>query len=189
MKTYSQAGQDLFVINVLKQKQNGIFLDIGCNDPYKINNTYLLETEYNWNGISIDYQHQDYSKRRCKFVQDDALKIDYISLLKENNLSNVIDYLSLDIDDLTLSCLVSLPLKEYKFRVITIEHDAYRLGEMLRTPMRAVLKDNGYQLICSNVCANLEYEDWWVHPSYVNVSEIEHLMCDRTDFKQIINKF
>jgi hypothetical protein len=31
--TFSQAYQDLFVINTLNNKQNGYFLEIGSNDP------------------------------------------------------------------------------------------------------------------------------------------------------------
>ena len=42
-KTYSQAGQDLFVMNILNYIKNGYFIDIGCNDPDIGNNTRLLE--------------------------------------------------------------------------------------------------------------------------------------------------
>ena len=52
MESYSQCGQDLFVINLLN-KDNGTFLDLGCYLPKKINNTYLLETK-GWKGVSID---------------------------------------------------------------------------------------------------------------------------------------
>ena len=38
MESYSQCGQDLFVINLLN-KDNGTFLDLGCYLPKKINNT------------------------------------------------------------------------------------------------------------------------------------------------------
>ena len=41
--SYSQAAQDLFVLKVLNYRSNGIFLEIGSNDPIRINNTYLLE--------------------------------------------------------------------------------------------------------------------------------------------------
>ena len=44
--TYSQAGQDLFVSSILKQKNDGYFLEIGSNHPIQHNNTYLLEKKY-----------------------------------------------------------------------------------------------------------------------------------------------
>jgi len=51
-----QSRQDKFVVNVLKEKRNGYFLEIGSNHPIKINNTYVLEKNYNWKGIMIDYK-------------------------------------------------------------------------------------------------------------------------------------
>ena len=37
-----QAEQDKFVLNVLNNKKNGYFLEIGSNHPININNSYLL---------------------------------------------------------------------------------------------------------------------------------------------------
>lgn len=55
----SQAGQDLFVIAMTQGKQQGTWLEIGCGDPIRSNNTYLLEKRLAWNGISIDTQRMD----------------------------------------------------------------------------------------------------------------------------------
>ena len=52
---YSQAQQDVFILNILKGKQNGYFVELGSNDPIVINNTFLLETHFNWKGIMIEY--------------------------------------------------------------------------------------------------------------------------------------
>jgi len=54
MKSYSQNSQDLFVYSVL-QKNNGYFLEIGSNHPIIHNNTYLLENNFNWKGLLIEY--------------------------------------------------------------------------------------------------------------------------------------
>ena len=51
----SQSGQDKFILSVLKNKKNGYFLEIGSNDPILINNTYILEKDYNWKGIMVEY--------------------------------------------------------------------------------------------------------------------------------------
>ena len=51
IKFYGQAEQDKFVLNMLNNKENGYFLEIGSNDPIHINNTYILEKDYNWKGI------------------------------------------------------------------------------------------------------------------------------------------
>ena len=39
---FSQACQDKFILNVLKEKKNGFFLEIGSNHPININNTYSI---------------------------------------------------------------------------------------------------------------------------------------------------
>ncbi len=54
---YSQFGQDLFVLDTLKDIQNGVFVDVGGNDPIKGSNTYLLEQK-GWTGIAIEPQEK-----------------------------------------------------------------------------------------------------------------------------------
>lgn len=56
----SQAGQDLFAVAMTQGKQAGTWLEIGCGDPIRSNNTYLLEKRLGWNGISIDLQRMDH---------------------------------------------------------------------------------------------------------------------------------
>tara|TARA_Y100000389_G_C17418738_1_gene495344 strand:+ start:515 stop:1249 length:735 start_codon:yes stop_codon:yes gene_type:complete len=54
--TYSQVGQDINIIDYFKKKENGYFIDIGATNGIDINNTYLLEKKYGWNGICIEPQ-------------------------------------------------------------------------------------------------------------------------------------
>jgi hypothetical protein len=50
---YSYAGIDALVVNIFKNKNKGIYVDIGCGHPIKNNNTYLLNKK-GWTGINID---------------------------------------------------------------------------------------------------------------------------------------
>jgi len=52
--SYSQDGQEQFVIEYLKGLRNGYFLDIGAYDGIEFSNTFMLETEYNWNGLLVE---------------------------------------------------------------------------------------------------------------------------------------
>jgi FkbM family methyltransferase len=52
--SYSQIGQDLEVIKSYNNKENGFFIEIGASDGIKFSNTYLLETQYKWNGICCE---------------------------------------------------------------------------------------------------------------------------------------
>lgn len=49
--SYSQIFQDLLVLYLLRQKKNGQFIEIGVGNGTDLSNTYLLEKNYNWNGI------------------------------------------------------------------------------------------------------------------------------------------
>ena len=50
--SYSLTGIDLIVDYIFK-KENGIYIDVGCNHPIYSNNTYLLNRK-GWHGINID---------------------------------------------------------------------------------------------------------------------------------------
>lgn len=50
---YSQCGQDMFINLLFGNKKEGFFLDIGGNDPVKINNTYYFEKN-GWNGLAFE---------------------------------------------------------------------------------------------------------------------------------------
>lgn len=67
------------------------------------------------------------TKKENQCINDDALKLDYSEILKANEFPKVIDYLLLDIDPAinTFNCLLRIPFEEYRFRVITFEHDLY----------------------------------------------------------------
>lgn len=54
MKKFSKEGQELWVLEVLKNKRNGFFVDIGAGDGIQGSNSYLLEKEFGWNGICVD---------------------------------------------------------------------------------------------------------------------------------------
>ena len=52
-KSYSMDGEDIFIINYFKNKNNGFYIDVGCYHPLHRNNTFLLHKN-GWSGINID---------------------------------------------------------------------------------------------------------------------------------------
>ena len=48
ISNYSQAGQDLFALELFGK--NGTYIDVGSGEPKIGNNTYSLEVENNWKG-------------------------------------------------------------------------------------------------------------------------------------------
>ncbi len=197
MKSYSQAGQDLFVYHINNGKI-GKFLDLGCSLPKKINNTYLLELS-GWDGISLDIQdfNQQWKERNSLFIQTDCLNIDYNQLLNNHYSDKVIDYLTLDMEGCgdRFKLLQKVFESEYSFKIITIEHDSY-LGENFikneKIPQRDFLKSKGYKLVCSDIShikdPNLYFEDWWVNPQYFDEEKISLWESDKTSCDKIFDK-
>lgn len=51
--TYSQFGEDRFLQEHFKSKQNGFFVDVGAYHPRQFSNTYLLYKK-GWRGVNVD---------------------------------------------------------------------------------------------------------------------------------------
>ena len=175
---YSQIYQDMFTLSMHNGKNYGTYLEIGAGDYKYGNNTYLLEKEFDWSGISIDFNKAHVETfnniRKNKCLCKDATKIDYIKLLNENYESTNIDYLQLDCDppNITFDILTKIPFNNYKFGVITYEHDYYNDNTgNYREKSRDFLKEKGYKLIAGNISSyedKCPFEDWWVHPELVD---------------------
>jgi hypothetical protein len=174
---WSQVAQDKFVFLVLygicDKEGPGTYLEIGAAQPDLFNNTFFLEKELGWKGISIeivfDYVKDWKQKRVNPLLIQDALEVDYSKLLKD--FPNEIDYLSLDVDDTYVEVLKKIPFERYKFKVITIEHDAYRFGDIYRNLEREFLQQRGYRLMVRNILDWVgQFEDWWVHESLLKNS-------------------
>jgi len=50
---YSQFGEDQVLLELFKDKSNGLYVDVGAHHPYRYSNTYLLHKK-GWHGINID---------------------------------------------------------------------------------------------------------------------------------------
>jgi len=198
MSFHSDAGQDQFVANIFKFKKNGYFVDIGSCQAVCANNTFFFES-LNWNGICVEYNpahNESYKSRSCHYINDDALKLNYSQIFKNLNFPQSIDYLSLDIDELSFDLLQKLPHENYRFKVITIEHDAYHLGDSFRKKQRDFLNSLNYELIIGNVFlqqdgypASSPFEDWWVDPKEFDKDYINKIKSEDIYPAQIMLKF
>lgn len=163
MKSYSQIGQDLYVMEKLNNKTEGYYIEIGAYDPIHLSNTKLLE-ENNWNGLSfdiVDISSAWYLSRKNKFICSDATSFDFKTCFIENNVPENVDYISIDIDEATMQFLKQFPFDKYRFKVITLEHDQYRFGKKVRDEMREILTKYNYKLDRPDI-GSPSYEDWWL---------------------------
>lgn len=193
---YSQTSQDLFALGLNNYKKNGTWLDIGCSCPREANNTYLLE-KYGWSGINIDireFENLWAKERKTPFIPNNALDIDYKSLLSQYYKTTTIDYLSLDIDDASFKVLKMLPLDLYKFNFITIEHDIYDVypkNKDRKEEQKHYLINNGYTLLIENLSykdsAIRPYEDWFVSAEIAEKLPIRLANILHTDALSVFN--
>ena len=189
---YGQLCQDLFAYLMLERKPNGYFVDFGCRDPFKTNNTWFLEQNLNWQGISVyivDYSDL-WQQRSCPFIQANALTVDTRKMFEENNVPKIIDYLTHDLEGNgdRYRGLINIPFDDYEFKVITIEHDAYRGYHLTeREPQRRFLTSKGYELVASNVKSHAGdvQEDWWVNPKFISREIYKSFLSESQKFKHI----
>jgi hypothetical protein len=181
---FSQVCQDLFVLSTLNGKKNGTYLEIGSAHSFHNSNTALLETKFEWHGIGVEMKpelaNMHARERKNKVLCENALKINYEQLLKDNFNENIIDYLQLDIEPSsnTFEALLLIPFDKYKFRIITYEHDHYvDMTRSYREKSRRYLRGMGYTLIFNDIAPieGCSFEDWWVMEELINPSIIQSL--------------
>jgi FkbM family methyltransferase len=109
MNTYSQVEQDLWVLEMLNKKKRGYFLDLGAYDGINLSNTYLLEKEYEWDGLLVEGHPTTYNQ-----------------LIKTRNKEKCLNYLITDQDGIgyisEISCSGSVISNSgHKVETITLE--------------------------------------------------------------------
>ena len=176
-RNYAESFQDIAVLTLLQGKRQGIYLEIGAGYPLYGNNTYLLESKFDWRGLALDLNIESIERyfrdRTNPGILRDGTQVDYQYLLQSSNMPVVIDYLQLDCDpaNVTYEILTRIPFDLYKFAVITYEHDHYRDPvNSFKDKSRMFLQSKGYELLITNVGSteNKDFEDWWIHPELVN---------------------
>jgi hypothetical protein len=180
-----RSNQEEFVLSLLDNKKNGYYVELGAFHSKNGSNTYRLENEFDWSGVSFEIVpelHKEVSEnRKNPCILGDATKFNYINYFEENNFPKQIDYLQVDIDAgyamdgrpagsayTTLHGLLAVPLNSYRFTVITFEHDAnmYWRNIVTRDVQREILDSLGYSLVVRS-----ESEDWWVDPTAVSLQD------------------
>ena len=183
--SFSEAGQESFVINILDGKKNGYFVEIGAYHSTLASNTYILENNYNFKGVGLEIDSaraDEYNlNRKNPCIKSDAMKFDYRSYLAANNFPSQIDYLQVDIEPAlnTFRALLRIMSTGYRFSIITFEHDGFRnhRNKIIRKIAKTYLRIRGYILVVANVSnpkAPLHYyEDWYLDSKIFSKSFIK----------------
>ena len=187
--SYSEANQESFVLAMTQNKKFGFYVEIGASHPTKNSNTYLLETQFQWTGLSIEIRKSDCENfnlvRKNKCVEADAKKFNYKKYFKENNFPKKFDYLQLDVEPAynTFFTLLKFPLYTYKPLVITFEHDKYINNKnwIIQILAFCYLSVFGYKRLVKNVIPKNDFqsykvfEDWYIKAKRQDVKFYRHL--------------
>lgn len=189
---HSQAFQDMFVLTMLDGKRDGRYLEIGSNDPIVLNNTCLLERQFGWEGISLEYQAplvDAFNTQRSNVCYEcDAQIFDWYGALRRKRWSGQIDYLSVDCEpaQITFNAMKNVPFDICRFSVITYEHDVYHDDCGAREWSREYFNSLGYQLVVSDLCnGGNPYEDWYVDPDVVPVERWSPFVASMVEAKDL----
>ena len=171
---YSQSGQDQFAYNI--SGINGIYLEIGAHHPIVNSNTYKLEVECGWKGLSVEFDKsfqkswEECTERANDVIWDDAFKVEFEYELKKRKISKKkINYLSCDIEppENTLKILKKLIKLGLNFDFISFEHDKYNSGDKFEILSNEFLISSGYKIAVKDVYSRLKknkvYETWFVN--------------------------
>ena len=191
-QNFSESYQDMFILTMLNGKKNGTYLEIGAGNPYYGNNTALLEKQFSWTGISLDVDQQFVEafarERKNLCVLKDATTVNYDKFLSGVGMGKDIDYLQLDCDppEVTYKILLTIPFEQYRFAVITYEHDYYcDESKSFREKSRKYLESFGYVMVVGDIAPDewRNYEDWWIHPELVDQTILEKMIVANSDTK------
>jgi hypothetical protein len=176
---YSSAGQDKWVLETLNFKSGGFFVDLGAGNGITYNNTYALETEYNWTGICVENTSAHFSElsinRNCDkydftiYNYDGQCYIDsegkiaetgdtlvtcktFDKLMNLNGHQGTIDYLSINVGNVQKEIIDTIDFTKYDITLISVQNNLYRsnfLGS--DDDVFPIMKEAGYERMGLNV--------------------------------------
>lgn len=189
IQSFSDQQQDLFIISCTRGKKYGSYLEIGAGHPVYGNNTFALETQFGWRGVSFEMNPELVNEfnliRRNACIIGDATKINYTELMDRSNVGNHWDLLQVDLNppEATYQALKQINFDKYSFSIVTFEHDSYNYPnlpgnlEYVKTESRELLQKHGYTRVISDVIhaapnphSGLPHgplEDWYVHEELI----------------------
>jgi FkbM family methyltransferase len=197
MKFYSQSDQDKWVLEILENKRNGFFVDVGAYDGIQTSNTYTLEKEFDWNGICVEANPEVFAKLlkgrscmcvnmavldfkgECEFGSSEINQAPFNkipcdtlnNILADNNCPSEIDYLSIDVEGCEYDIFKCFDFTQYEIKCMTVEHNLYLDGDYNKNRIFELLSNNGFDRVVEDAPCLDPCPAWYMKPYedwYVN---------------------
>ena len=126
-QSLSQGSQDGILLGILQQldSTNNYYVEIGFNNDHWVtgSNTYLLNKEYQWNGLLLD---AEFGNPAINLHQHFVTADNVLGLFEKYGVPANPDYISVDIDsqDLWVARRI-LSSRKYRPRVMSIEYNCH----------------------------------------------------------------
>lgn len=158
--SYSQLKQDLWVLDKLNQKKDGVFIEVGANDGINLSNTYLLEKDYGWSGVCVECDPNSVRKLRlnrgCQIIDRACHKQSGLKLSFNCDSDSTMSKVSLQgntvVESISLNDICSkLPSTEIDY--ISLDVEGCELSIL------SSFNFNKYNVKCWTIEHNLEIND------------------------------
>lgn len=199
LNRFSMSGEDVVIERLLKHKNQGFYVDVGANDPWRFNNTARFY-KMGWSGINIEPNFNKYqalkshrkrdislnvgvslTKRKINFYEFEPdtlctfsearatkylkegfrlkkqLEVETVPLrdiLDQHGKGKVIDFLTVDTEDMDKEVLLSNDWKRFRPLLICVEV----VRPNANGDISSFLQEHGYAEIYSNNL-NTIYQD------------------------------
>jgi len=129
--SYSMAGEDLIIKHIFgKNKRDGVFVDVGCNNPIQNNNTFKLYLK-GWRGINID-GNENLVKKFKKLRPHDI----NLNLIISDKKREIFFYQDNDRPEFSTVTSAGEPNNEQKNKIKKIKYDATTLEDIFDTYLK-----------------------------------------------------
>ena len=82
---YCFSGVDVIIKDIFRNKKKGFYVDVGCQNPIKNNNTYLLHKK-GWFGLNIDLDKDNIDIFNVSRPNDENINVAISNKVRQANL-------------------------------------------------------------------------------------------------------
>lgn len=173
MKSYSQAGEDAWIVENLPLPETGTYVDIGCGHPFEFGSNTAFLRDRGWHGVNVDGDPRyikDWKDIKDPFVcavispyptvtfyfhpnepylsrvskhGKEKAAMRLETLLYANDIQKI-DFLSIDVEGHEYDLLKSLDFGKHDPTIIIVEYNTRDIGEDDR--IKPFLESKGYTM-------------------------------------------
>ncbi len=192
-------GQDLLVLEILNNKRNGIFVDVGARYWHKGSNSFALEYYHNWKGICIEADSHFYVglvlNRTCSVVcnnpideiENRKVKFHYQinGFVKKPGNDNEVKY-TVTLEKIFQHFNMSSNIDYLSLDIEGHEYEALKTINFTNYNISVISVERPTELFHKKL---IQYDYWWLTHLPGNFGENIYIHSSIPNFENIMNKY